>query len=211
MLSAVEHGDVEFMRAQFPPNTRLLIYPARYPSDPLRELKNLAITGNSIMLRAAIKGGLKSDIAHNMSHTFAIRIEQQTSTSSLNELLREITLQYTEAVRKYALQHCSELVYNAVILVHRNIASAISLADIAEQLHISREHLSRRFRQEMGITLTDYIHQTKIHESLPLLASRKFDVGRVAFLFGYASPAHYTKMFTRIQGVSPHRWQQEHT
>jgi hypothetical protein len=32
--------------------------PARYPSDPLREMKNLAITGNSILLRAAIKGGL---------------------------------------------------------------------------------------------------------------------------------------------------------
>ncbi|NLI54339.1 MAG: AraC family transcriptional regulator [Clostridiales bacterium] len=213
LLSAVEYGDIEYIRESFGSNMRSFslqsMVHSRYPNDPLREMKNLAITGNSICLRAAIKGGLNSSLAHNMSRAFAIRVEQMTSRESITDLIREISLRYTQAVREYALTNCSELIVNAVILVHRNISSSISLADIARQLHVSREHLSRRFRQEMGTTLTDYVHRSKVRESLPLLASRKYDVARIAFLFGYSSPSHYTKAFIRQMGLSPKQWQQK--
>jgi AraC-like DNA-binding protein len=55
----------------------------------------------------------------------------------------------------------------------------------------------------MGTTLTDYVHRSKVRESLPLLASRKYDVARIAFLFGYSSPSHYTKAFIRQMGSPP--------
>ena len=209
MLRAVEHGDVELIRNNFNLNMRVFNLPVRYPNDPLREMKNLSITANSILLRAAISGGLNPSLAHNLSHSFAVRIEQQTSVDAMHDLIREIAITFAEAVRNYTLKNYSELVANAIILIHRNLTSPLSLTALAEELHVSREHLCRRFRQEAGMTLTEYVHRAKIRESCHLLASRKYDVGRIAFLFGYSSPSHYTKTFIRYQGISPHAWQQQ--
>ena len=209
LFSAVEHGDLEFIRDNMMKQIREFFLPARFPSDPQRDAKNLCITANSLLARAAIKGGLDASIVHNMSETYAVHIEQQTSLDSAGLLMRELFLGYTQAVREYALRSCSQFVVSAVILVHRHISSPVSLADIAQELYVSREHLSRRFHAEMNMTLSEYIHRAKIRESLPLLLSQRYKVGQIAFLFGYSSPPHYTKMFQRFMNLSPKQWQKQ--
>ena len=207
LLSAVEHGDVDLIRTSFANSMRYFSIQPRFPGNPLREMKNLTVTGNSILLRAAIKGGLNPSLAHNMSHSFAIRIEQQTNVDEINSLMREISLKYAEAVHDYALRNCSELTKSAVILIHRSISAPLSLSGIAQELHVSREYLCRRFHQEMGVPLMEYVHRAKVQEACPLLLARKYNVARIAFLFGYSSPAHFTKTFVRYMGVSPKQWQ----
>ncbi len=207
LLSAVERGDTDYVRSVFDSNVRFINMPPRYPSDPLREIKNLSITLNSISLRAAISGGLNSNVAHNMSHAFAVRIEQQNNAEAVGKLISEIAVSYAEAVRKYALKGYSDLIVNAINYIRRNLSSPVSLTEIANHLHISREHLCRQFKYETGITPTEYIHKTKIEESCPLLASRKYGIGDIALIFGYSSPSHYTKMFERVIGASPKYWQ----
>ena len=206
LLCAVEHGDAALIRDSFASSMRYFSIQPRFPGDPLREMKNLTITGNSILLRAAIKGGLNPSLAHNMSHAFAIRIEQQTNLDEINILMREMALKYAEAVHSYALTNCSELTKNAVILVHRNISAPVSLSGVADELHVSREYLCRRFHQEMGMPLMEYVHRAKVQEACELLATRKYNIARIAFLFGYSSPAHFTKTFVRYMGVSPKQW-----
>lgn len=210
LLRAVENGDVELIRNNLNSAMHAFSIPPRYPGDPLRETKNLSITANSIMLRAAISGGLDASLAHSMSHAFAVRIEQQTNSEFLWQMIPEIAVTYAQAVREYAIKDHSELIVHAIGLVRRGLSSPISLAEIAGQLHVSREYLCRRFTAEMGETLTDYIHRSKIRESCPLLASRRYDIGEIAALFGYSSPSHYTKTFQKHMGVSPKVWQQAH-
>jgi len=207
ILSAIEHGDVESLRKALPSKIGSFNMPPRYPNDPLRELKNLSITLNSISLRAAIKGGLSQSLAHNMSHTFAILIEQQTDADALGELDVKIISDYTQAVRKYGLAGHSDLITKTICCIRRELASPLSLSYLARQLAVSPEHLSRQFVSEMGLTLTDFIHKTKIQESCELLASRKFTISDIALTFGYSSPSHYTKMFERFMGLPPKRWQ----
>lgn len=209
IMSAIEHGDVEDLRKTLPSLRGSFNLPQRYPNDPLRELKNLSITINSISLRAAIRGGLSMSLAHNMSHTFAVLIEQQTSAERLRELDARIFLDYAEAVRKYGLNGRSELVARAIRCIRRNLASCLSLSDLARQVSVSPEHLSRQFAREMGITLTSYIHKTKILESCGLLASHKFSISEIALTMGYSSPSHYTKMFERHMGSTPKNWQKQ--
>lgn len=209
-LRAVEHGDAEFIRASMRTGGRPVNIPPRYPGDPLREAKNLSITANSITLRAAIKGGLDTSLAHSISHTIAVRIEQQTSSETLWQLLPEIALTYAQAVRDYALKDHSDLIVRVINYIRRNLGSPIGLRDVANELHISREYLCRRFAGEMHSTLTDYIHRSKVKESCPLLAARKYDVSEIAALFGYSSSSHYAKTFKKVTGVSPSAWQAIH-
>lgn len=207
LLAAVERGDAEYVRSVLGSNARFINMPPRFPSDPLREIKNLSVTLNSISLRAAISGGLNPSVAHNMSHAFAVRIEQQTNAEAMGKLIFEIAVSYAEAVRKYALKGYSDLIVSAINYIRKNLTSPLSLKEIAEHLHISREHLCRQFNREARMSLTDFIHKSKIEESCPLLASRKYTIGDIALTFGYSSPSHYTKIFDKLMGMPPKRWQ----
>lgn len=207
LMRAVEQGDTEFIRMIFRANQALVNLPPRYPSDPLREIKNLSITLNSLCVRAAINGGLSQSIAHNMSHNLAIRIEQQTSAEAMRGLLAQITLGYAEAVKKYALKDYSELVINTMHYIRRHMTSRLSLGEIAMEQHVSKEHLCRRFTKETHMTVTDFIHKTKVQASCELLASHWYGIGDIAFTMGYSSPSHFTKTFEKYMGMPPKRWQ----
>lgn len=206
MLKAIENGDLEYTEKAAKNINSSVNLPTRFPSNPLREHKNLGITINSISLRAAIKGGLNNSIAHSLSHNFAILIEQQTTVDGLNDLFGQMLITYTESVHKYAMKGYSETIVNAVTYIRTHLTERITLREIAEYLHLSNEHLSRQFKKEMNITITDYIHKLKIEESCSFLENGKYSISDIAFTFGYSSPPHYSKMFKHIMGVSPKIW-----
>lgn len=209
MLKFIQSGDVESIKAIMLENENIMVIPPRYPSDPLRELKNLAITLNSISVRTAQKGGLSYSISHNLSHNFAVKIENQTTTNALSQLSYEMIITYADSVRKYALKGYSELIVKAINYIRTHLVTNISLHEIATDLHISKEHLSRKFKKETGLTPTDFIHKTKIEESCNLLTSKVYSISDISYTFGYSSPAHYTKMFKKYMHVTPKQWQQQ--
>lgn len=208
LLHHIEIGDTDYMKVFAEQLTHpMLTLPARYPNDPLRENKNTSLTLNSLANRAAIKGGIDYHLAHNLSYNFGIRIEAQSSIDALLKLNSEMLLTYTESVRKYGQKNHSVICASAVSFILKHITKPISLRDIADALHISKEHVSRTFKEEMGMTLTDYIHKIKIQESLSLLESGRYNISNLSEIFGYTSPAHYTKMFKRVMGVPPIQFQ----
>ena len=210
MLKAIENGDMSYINSLIRGTDATMRIPSRFPSDPLREKKNLAITMNSIAMRSALKGGLNPSIAHSLSHNFAISIEAQTSPEAITDLTEKILKPYVQSVKKIGLKNHSEVIIEAVNHIRRHMTEKISLKDIADSLHLSPEHLSRKFKEEMSMNITDYIHKVKIEESCNLLTSNLYSVSEIAYIFGYSSPAHYTKTFSKVLGLSPKQWQREH-
>jgi two-component system, response regulator YesN len=206
LLQAIEQGDVDAIHNLLETVSSTTSIPPRFASDPLREQKNLAITLNSISLRAALKGGLNQSLAHNLSHQFAIQIEHQSSTEAILALIKKIVHTYTLSVHKYALKSQTRLVTSTINYIRSHLTEKITLIHIANHLHVSHEYLSRHFKQQMHMTITDYIHKTKTEESCSLLTSNKYSVSDIAYTFGYSSPAHYTKMFKKFLGISPRQW-----
>jgi two-component system, response regulator YesN len=206
LLQAIEQGDVDAIHHLITNISTSYSIPPRFASDPLREQKNLAVTLNSLCQRAALKGGLDQSIAHNLSHQFAIQIEHQSSVDGILDLTKKIIQTYTLSVHKYALQSQSRLVNSTITYIRSHLTEKITLIHIANHLHVSHEYLCRHFKQQMHMTLTDYIHKTKTEESCSLLTSNKYSISDIAYTFGYSSPAHYSKMFKKFLGMSPRQW-----
>lgn len=211
ILHAIELGDVDFIKHVSSVIENTMTIPPRFPSDPLRESKNLSITLNSICMRAALKGGINHNIAHSLSHNFGVKIENQISVEAITQLDKEIMLTYAESVKKYSLRGYSDLIVNAINHIRVHLVENISLKDIAKELHVSKEHLCRKFKEELGMTPTEFIHKTKIEESLYLLKPKLYSISDISYTFGYSSPAHYTKMFKRFMGMSPKKYQNQIT
>jgi len=95
------------------------------------------------------------------------------------------------------------LVRRAQEMVANHLDRDLNGKEIASQLRVSREHLSRVFRQETGVTLHTYILQQKMNYASYLLKHSEYNVKEVAGQLGYDSPAHFGRTFHRVKAMTP--------
>jgi AraC-like DNA-binding protein/mannose-6-phosphate isomerase-like protein (cupin superfamily) len=77
-----------------------------------------------------------------------------------------------------------------------------SLDELALEAGLSRRHLTRLFRAEMGISVHQYQVQAKVRTAYGLIRGGATAAAAAAAL-GFADQAHLTRWFWRIYGVSP--------
>lgn len=104
------------------------------------------------------------------------------------QLLNEIQYDLVMQVRQYIME---------------NIGKDYGVSDVAESLHLSREHLSRFFSKSMGISLAEYIRKSKIRRSCHLLRETRNSCGDIGKQVGYYNPASFGRVFKSVMGMTP--------
>ncbi len=100
------------------------------------------------------------------------------------------------------------LVRRARDLIHTLIEQPINVSEIADELDVTREHLTRVFRSQIGITPYQYILRKKMLLACQLLREDPVSVSEVSERLGYEVPAHFTRTFKRVVRVAPSRFKE---
>ena len=77
-----------------------------------------------------------------------------------------------------------------------------TMADISEQLHYTREHMSRLFKKHMKTTVAEYILQRRITYSCQLMSS-SMPLSEICFRSGFGSMPAFIRGFKQIMGTTP--------
>jgi YesN/AraC family two-component response regulator len=91
----------------------------------------------------------------------------------------------------------------ARMAIEQGYSRRISLNSIAQDLMVSKEHLSRIFKKKFGITVTEFIHQVRIEAARKLMASGDHSLKQVCYETGYQSYNDFYRNFRKVTGVSP--------
>jgi AraC-like DNA-binding protein len=81
-------------------------------------------------------------------------------------------------------------------------AEGVSLNELAAYVSLSRYHLLRSFRAEVGMPPYAYLESVRIRHAQQLIESGK-PLAEVAAKVGFSSQSHFTERFKRIIGVTP--------
>ncbi|MGN7454531.1 helix-turn-helix domain-containing protein [Paenibacillus pasadenensis] len=79
----------------------------------------------------------------------------------------------------------------------------LSLQALASRFFLSREHVSRRFKQETGQTLSEHVESLRMDKARKLLSSSELRVSDVAAQVGYTDEKYFSKVFKKHSGCSP--------
>lgn len=92
-------------------------------------------------------------------------------------------------------------------LILRNFSDpSFSLAQLGQLLHMNANHLSRVYRQETGITITEELIDTRLGAARRLMDQYPaMPVSDIARLCGYADPLYFSKAFKKKYGASPQK------
>ncbi|MEM1325821.1 MAG: helix-turn-helix domain-containing protein [Bacteroidota bacterium] len=77
------------------------------------------------------------------------------------------------------------------------------VSELAEELAISRGHLSRQMKKLTSYTPTDYIRRFRLQEAMRLLKTTNKNISEIAYEVGFRDPSHFTKSFSKNFGTSP--------
>lgn len=129
---------------------------------------------------------------------------------SFSEMKRLFLSSFTGAISEVQAAR-QELGSKAVELVKRWIAENynqhIELNRLASIVFLTPSYLSKLFRQETGLTLTEYITEIRLKHAKRLLRDApSMKIHQIGAEVGYLDPAHFNKLFKRIVGVTPNEY-----
>jgi signal transduction histidine kinase/AraC-like DNA-binding protein len=112
------------------------------------------------------------------------------------------------AHKRKAGSEIQQTVRKAMAYMHVHHAEPISRGDIAAYVGLSERHLTRTFRQEVGITLSTYLNRYRVREAKALLDAGSKNITEIAMEVGFSSSSYFTRVFQQEVGVSPRAYMQ---
>lgn len=89
-----------------------------------------------------------------------------------------------------------------------NLDQDLSRSKLAKKVFFDPAYLSRIFKSEMGISLSDYIKDKRINASKELLCSTELSVSEIAGKVGYYNFSHFSQVFKKTTGKTPVQYRQ---
>ena len=90
--------------------------------------------------------------------------------------------------------------------VNGNYQDSLTLGTFCEQKHYSVAYISRRFKQETGVTLREYVQNVRIKKSCELLEDSDLRVVEIARRVGYEDIKFFNQIFKRRMQISPREY-----
>jgi len=91
-------------------------------------------------------------------------------------------------------------------LLESNLATDLSVDDVARHLSMSRSSVSHRFSTEMGESLVQLKNRLRILRAQKLLQDPDLQIKMVAFQIGIRDPAYFSHLFQKLVGISPNAY-----
>ena len=130
-------------------------------------------------------------------------LNQAVSFQELSILASNLIESIARAIASSNYSGSSQIIKLAIQDINENYRNKISLKTVADHLHTNPSYLSTLFKQEMGMTFTDYLNQVRINRSCELLANTNLSLVDVSFQAGFDGQSYFTKVFRKIKGATP--------
>jgi YesN/AraC family two-component response regulator len=101
----------------------------------------------------------------------------------------------------------STAILEAIDYIRKNYALAeLSAGSIAKQVNLSTSWLSTKFKDEVGVGVSDYLNSVRIQKAKQLFDREDYMIYEVAEKVGFTSSQYFSKIFKEFAGVTPNEY-----
>lgn len=99
--------------------------------------------------------------------------------------------------------NCREIVGKAKDFIQKYYVKDLSVKDLANHFSINANYFSTIFKQETGVTLTNYLKDTRIEKACELLKNTNSTISDIAQIVGYEDTQYFYRVFKKAVGQTP--------
>lgn len=210
LMAAIAAGDKAGVKQQFAAIAKITdLFSSRIPGQPLRSTKNICFVYNTLCRIAAHRGGVQPVYLNDISEKYALLIERQTTLAGLRTLTATMALEYCELVIAVSTSGYQPMIKRTIDTILLNLGHAMSLSQLANQVGTNPSYLSRKFSEEVGMSVTDYMNRRRISEAKKYLARPTLSITEIAFMTGFNNVPYFIKVFKKLVGKTPLHYRNE--
>ena len=104
------------------------------------------------------------------------------------------------------------LIQQAMFLIQGHAGQAdYKVSDLAEQLQINRRLIERRFKEQLGESPLEKLHEQRCHIAQRYLRHTELSIKKIAENMGFKAPEKFSRFFQQHHGCSPKEWRAQST
>ena len=94
--------------------------------------------------------------------------------------------------------------------IERNAAQKLTLAELAEQFHMSQSYLSHLFKDTTGSSVVAYLTAYRLLMAKRYLAQTDLEIGAVVERCGFSDNSNFSRSFKQVTGLSPSQFRKQY-
>lgn len=209
---AIAKGDLDYVTTHL--NNESFSNPdgkGKLSDNDLQNLRYHFVIAVAMITRYCVMNGMELEKAYNLSDFYIQKMDKCSSVAEIVDLHN--TMCYDFCNKMHILKK-SEILSKPVVLcmdyIYSHVHSRITLKQLAEYTNLSESYLSRIFRKEIGISVSDYIILQKIEKAKNMLSYSDYPLADIANYLAFSSQSHFIQVFQKHVGITPHKYRDKH-
>lgn len=100
-------------------------------------------------------------------------------------------------------------VKDALQYIGDHLHEAIGMKQVADHLHLNASYFSALFKEQTGVTFSDYLTRRRLQKAKELLVSTQMPIWEIAEQVGYHTTKYFIKVFKDSEGASPSQYRHQ--
>lgn len=175
-------------------------------TSELRNQKNQKIAAITLATRAAIDGGLHSEVAYTLGDIYIQELELLQNIKDLESFIEHVIYDFTQRVDKNRNMKYSKIVRDCQNYIFKHIYEDLTLTKLAHHVSVNPKYLSNLFKKEVDISITNYIQKVKIDEAKKLMSFSNYSLLEIHALLNFTDQSYFTKVFKKHTGLTPKQY-----
>lgn len=172
--------------------------------DKLQSYQMMFIKQITLVNQAAVLAGVSATFANTINDYFIERMLAATDRDGINLVHREMLEYYLDQiVKSRGSQGYSAEISKATQYIDRRLHQKVSVKEVSDSVGLSPNYFANTFKNEVGISLTDYINRRKILVSQNMLQYSNFSINEISQYLAFSSQSYFIKAFKSVKGITP--------
>lgn len=174
--------------------------------NPLTNIKYHFVITTAMITRICVENGLEMEQAYRLSDFYILKLDNINSIEGVANLHESMVLDFTGKMRLLQKSSTSKPITACIDYIYGHIKERITIEDLAEYTELSTSYLSRLFKKELGVSVSDYIREKKIEKSQNLLKYCDYSLIDIANYLSFSSQSHFIQAFKKYVGMTPKKY-----
>lgn len=210
VLAHVRNGDLDYQE-DWERITRLATGVRVEDQNMLTRAKMSVITFIGSCVRAAIDGGLSPETAHMRGDAYMRDLMECTTLGDARALNHAMYEDFIRCVHRCRTNpRYSRQIQSCCDYIEQHAAETVSTAFLAERVGYSEYYLTRKFKEETGMSVVNYTKFVKTEQAKQMLEFTTLSIQQISEKLGFCSRSYFTKVFHAITGVTPGEYREKH-
>lgn len=133
------------------------------------------------------------------------------SIAQLRDWAVHVVDRLKEDTYREAKDYRSSLIRTIHKFIEEHLSQDVTLQTIADHVHMHPVYVSKMYKQETGINISEYIHRLRMEKAVFLLANSREKTYEIAAKLGYQRSHSFIHAFKKEYGLTPQEYREQRT